>query len=63
MGHESEKADEILQIRGFSDGSGSAGDVIKKVQKECGLPQTGVIDYKTLVAIYFDQEAVDAVID
>ena len=63
MGHGFEKADEILQIRGFSDGRESAGDVIRKIQKAYGLPQTGVVDYKTLVAIYFDQEAVDAVTD
>lgn len=59
-------AQQALIDRGFLEGSadGSFGpkteEAVMRLQAAYGLEQTGIISGKTLVALYFDQAAVDA---
>lgn len=50
-------------LGGKADGSfgPKTGKALQALQAACGLEQTGVVDGKTLVALYYDRDAVDAV--
>ena len=52
-------------LEGTADGSFGpmTGEAVKKIQESCGLEPTGTIDGPTLIAIYYNQEAVDEMIE
>ena len=58
-------AQQALIDRGFLEGAadGSFGpateEAVKKLQAYCGLEQTGIIDRKTVVALYYEKEALE----